>query len=817
MLIVRRWNATKQLALCMALLLAVSIASVLAPSVAHAAATYYVATTGSDSNNGTSLGTPFKTIQKAASVAVAGDTVNIRAGTYRETVSPANNGTSASPIVFQNYSGESVTISGLDAVTSAWTQYSGNIYYTNTTMSLGDQDAVFVDGAPMTYARWPNKTGASPMTNDGAMIGSGSLTSITDSGMPNQGSGYYNGGIVWFIAGAKWTAHGATITGSGSGTVNFTIPGDMGSEHNPGDISRGDRNYYYLAGKLGLLDVAKEWFYDSGTGRLYLYVPGGGSPSSHTVEVKKRVQAIDLTNKSYIQFKGINIKGAEMKITGSNNVIDGMTASYVFSHNARGMAHTHPVTDDGIHITGSNNTIKNGDFGFSDGNVFLIDAGSNNLITNNYIHDGDANGSYDALIRLEDNFNDRNWTDITFNTMYKTGRSAIHFIRPAHFKYNEVYNTNIVSDDGAGIYLGSDLIGPGGKLSEIAYNIVHDVYWQSGSRVGVTPGIYMDGGTYNAVAHHNVVYNIGQDGAFRMNGPSNNTYLYNNTTYNTPATLVANCCSPTYSQDNNFHNQAVSNFVDAANHNFRLVSGSSAINTGVVHSPWTDGYAGSAPDKGAYELGGTDWTAGVNGSAGGGGSGGPTGYTFCAKEHDTCSLTGTNNIAYGGNGIFAYGDKTGSFGCDNGLFGDPAPGVEKSCYYKSSSSSGSASYEAEASGNTLAGGANANACTACSGGMKVGGVGNNSGTLQFNGINSASAGTKTLTIYYTNGDATARTGLMSVNGGTGVSVSFPPTGSFTTVGTVTVSVALNAGSGNTIKFYTVNAGVWCPDFDKINV
>ena len=37
--------------------------------------TWYVATTGSNSNAGTSLAAPFQTIQKAASVAQAGDTV----------------------------------------------------------------------------------------------------------------------------------------------------------------------------------------------------------------------------------------------------------------------------------------------------------------------------------------------------------------------------------------------------------------------------------------------------------------------------------------------------------------------------------------------------------------------------------------------------------------------------------------------------------------------------------------------------------------------------------------------------------------------
>ncbi|MGC4073315.1 MAG: DUF1565 domain-containing protein [Nibricoccus sp.] len=49
--------------------------------VSASAATYYVATTGSDSNAGT-LAAPFKSITKAQSVASSGDTVFIRGGTY---------------------------------------------------------------------------------------------------------------------------------------------------------------------------------------------------------------------------------------------------------------------------------------------------------------------------------------------------------------------------------------------------------------------------------------------------------------------------------------------------------------------------------------------------------------------------------------------------------------------------------------------------------------------------------------------------------------------------------------------------------------
>ena len=60
--------------------------SLLMATGAHAA-TYYVATNGLDSYTSTqaqNTNTPWKTIQKAATVAVAGDIVSIKGGTYRE-------------------------------------------------------------------------------------------------------------------------------------------------------------------------------------------------------------------------------------------------------------------------------------------------------------------------------------------------------------------------------------------------------------------------------------------------------------------------------------------------------------------------------------------------------------------------------------------------------------------------------------------------------------------------------------------------------------------------------------------------------------
>ena len=92
-------------------------------SVSHAA-TYVVAPAGSDAGPGTAV-RPFQTINKAAQVAGAGDTVIVRAGVYRESVSLRKSGTAQAPIKFLAQPEGSVLVTGADVVTG-WTRVPGD-------------------------------------------------------------------------------------------------------------------------------------------------------------------------------------------------------------------------------------------------------------------------------------------------------------------------------------------------------------------------------------------------------------------------------------------------------------------------------------------------------------------------------------------------------------------------------------------------------------------------------------------------------------------------------------------------------------------
>jgi len=58
------------------------------------------------------------------------------------------------------------------------------------------------------------------------------------------------------------------------------------------------------------------------------------------------------------------------------------------------------------------------------------------------------------------------------------------------------------------------------------------------------------------------------------------------------------------------------------------------------------------------------------------------GWTVCAGEGKVCSFSGTRQVRYGANGVYATKTATGSIACTNAVFGDPIYNVVKSCSYK---------------------------------------------------------------------------------------------------------------------------------------
>lgn len=74
--------------------------------------TMYVATDGSDSNDGRSIDRPLRTLSRAANLVRAGDVVWVRGGVYSSNVEFRTSGTAGNGIVFESYPGECAILDG---------------------------------------------------------------------------------------------------------------------------------------------------------------------------------------------------------------------------------------------------------------------------------------------------------------------------------------------------------------------------------------------------------------------------------------------------------------------------------------------------------------------------------------------------------------------------------------------------------------------------------------------------------------------------------------------------------------------------------
>lgn len=574
----------------------------------------YVATTGSDANTGT-FDSPFRTIQKAASVAQPGDTIYIRGGTYRETIVPTNSGTADKPITFKAYNNEKVTISGADVITG-WTSHSGSIYKADMSWTRGlENDQVFVNGQMMTYAQWPNTTldvsnPVTRVTTGGSA--SGKTFTINDSGLASG----WTGATVHVLSGDEWLYETPTITSSSAGSLSYTSNWDAWEGYFP---KAG--NNYYITGVFKALDAANEWFRDT-SGQLYLWAPGSVNPATQLVEAKRREWAFDLSGKSNIKIEGIDIFAAGVKTTSTSTDvnIDSITAKYVahfgkWSGNPWGAVH---MIDNGIILAGANSSLTNSTISYSAGNGVVV-LGNNTRIHNNVIHDVNYMGVDSAAVMVGTNSNSTpglstilaSNVQVTNNTLYNSGRSLlVHRGAPGiQILYNDIYNAGLQTTDmGATYTYEAD-----GKGAVIAYNTVH------GSSFA---GIYLDNSSSNFIIHHNAVWDAKK--ALTLNSPSTNNLIYNNTLVGSQEAIytgwfggptwngvqirnnilqgnVTGTTGATFS--NNLNAGTNPQFVNLAGGDLTLKSTSPAINAGMILSPYTNGYVGSAPDIGAYEYG----------------------------------------------------------------------------------------------------------------------------------------------------------------------------------------------------------------------
>lgn len=564
------------------------------------AATYFVATNGVDSNLGT-IGAPFKTLTRGTLGLVAGDTLYIRGGVYREVLQPTTSGTAATPILITAYSNEVVTITGADVVTN-WSVYSNNIYQASVNWDLGDtRNQIFVDGEMMHQARYPN-FGEGDLLHPVVSTGNiGSPTNIvTSPDWDGKPVNYWTGARMIGGFGSAW-AHQTAIVGSSSGNSLTLAAGTLSGQWFTGSGPA------YLFGLMSMLDSDKEWYLNTNAGVLYLQIPNGGDPNSHFVEMKRRVWTVNLTNISYVTVQGLKLRaGAVQMSRGYGLALIGCEGRFLshYMKFARGdSGDTQNVWDRGVQFTSTNSLLEHCTiFDTVSSGVYL--EGMSNTLTRNFIFNINYLGVNGAGINIRGRRH-----LITFNTISNVGWAGF---APANdsqtghkILYNDVTKIAEVTKDTGVFYAAS---GSNLERTRLAYNWFHDVFpWRQS---GVL--IYLDGTCVNNDIDHNVCWNeIGRD-SIQVAGNSKNDNFYNNTIFN--ARPIASASS-LISFSNNLYLSWVpeTQLVDWQNHDFRLKPGSTSVDVGRVIPGYTAGYTGTAPDLGAYETGGPYWVPGIDG------------------------------------------------------------------------------------------------------------------------------------------------------------------------------------------------------------
>jgi hypothetical protein len=606
------------------LLTACLLGLLLAPALAD---TYYVATNGADSNPGT-LEQPFKTIQMAASLASPGDTVLIRAGTYRETVTPLRSGVADRPITFRNHEQETVVVSGADLVTpNAWSSADELVFRTSVPMPLGADNQLFLDGQMMIEARFPNSSMdvSRPVkltATSGSFTGKGKTAEGTIyQDALNQPANHWVGANLHISLGKVWIAETVKVTASGPGWIRFTFNESTYYQPVVG-------NTFFLTSGAAALDAPGEWCFDPVGKILSLRTPDGKTPSLHKVEYKSRQYAFDLRGKSHIVVRGLKLFANTIVTDPESHhlTLDSLDARYLSHFTVLERWRT-GLADSGIILDGESNTLSNSILAFSAGNgVSLL--GSGNKVVNNVIHDVDYSGGVGAGINTGGGCRG---ALIERNSIYDVGHRMIDIgkLGAGRVQSNDLWAGGIQVTDFGGIYAAST----DGDGTVICYNKIHDTNASEGAstRDNNAKGIYLDNGSYNYVVHHNLVWNV--DKALvvntRENKPkeiSRNLVIVNNT-------LIGNihgygwkhCRTPDAVIANNIFKGRVSfgvgaeashNLLDkddpmfVEGHSYELQEESPARSAGIVIEPFAVENANRAPDLGALPYGVPPWQAG---------------------------------------------------------------------------------------------------------------------------------------------------------------------------------------------------------------
>ena len=345
--------------------------------------TYYVSTSGNDTNNGLTTGTPFKTIAKVNALNLQpGDKVLFKCGdVWRgEMLLVYESGAAGNPITFGSYPTSNCAnkpiLSGTQLIGGWAVSGTPNIYVATLSAATFPNgiNQLFRNGTRLTMGRWPNPdNGDGGYTTVSVQPAGNRLTSGT--ALP---AGNWVGGTIHLKV-IRWSMVNRDITAQSGSTISLNE--NVACPFTSNCTGWG----FFINNTLATLDREGEWYYNKATRQVYLYTTT--NPASSTIEGSV-VLATDERN-----WGAINL-GDDLDLQVHDVVIDNFDIRGWFRSGIVSPTNLHP--DENSYLTIRNNTIRDVDdtgidlwswvWGASDG----LDGwrGGNNLLIQNNLIDG---------------------------------------------------------------------------------------------------------------------------------------------------------------------------------------------------------------------------------------------------------------------------------------------------------------------------------------------------------------------------------------------------------------------------------------------
>jgi len=508
-----------------------------------AALDLYVSPSGNDQNTG-DANAPFATILRArnairelkdgAGLPSGGVTVWLAGGTYGQSGSipfdRRDSGTADKPIVYAAASGQRARITGavsldpawfrrVDRSSPAWSRLDpaaqGNVYVVNLREhginDLGTLKAggfhihsvaaleIFIDGRPMTLARWPNE--GQPLARS---VAAPSSTRIVYEGSRperwSQARDIWLHGL-WSTAWADFHVQVSSID-TGTKTVNFVDP--------PAQFGNAANHPYYAYNLLEEIDEQGEYYVDRAEGLLYLWPPGPLEKAAIQASILED-GLVELSQTEHITLRNLTLEASRGPLLdiegGDNNRIEGCLLRNCGGYAAR--------------VSGSNNGLDQCEIvGCGEEGVLLgggtrstLTAG-NNFVTNCRIHRvARINWTYHPAINLTDGCGNL----ASHNLIEDLPHAAVLFSGNNHvIEYNEIRRVCQMTSDAGAIYSGRDWSYRGNM---IRFNFIHHVH--SDMEGQGTQGVYLDDCMSSAQIIGNVFYRIDGGAVFCGGGRDN--------------------------------------------------------------------------------------------------------------------------------------------------------------------------------------------------------------------------------------------------------------------------------------------------------